>query len=467
MQKMSGQIESQSQFTNCLGTGFMDSVFFNHPGGTPETSFTHNSGGIPMNASHRNTGKQPTLLIHKSWRNSMRFSTFLKGAVILAALLVLGTDAYAQLPVRTQRLILQGSTSGALTQQTGAVTTDYTVVWPSSSATDQGVAANGDNALLFGTYTLASNTWTLSWIESDGFVDGTGALNHVTYWDPDNQTLHYSTNFEWNGTRLGIGMDNEAADPDGLGAAGPGNVVIGDGTNAQVQLNVVAGQGSFGNATTAGSVIASAGASGTSINLAGATATATLGNAATAGTAILTNIAGVTNATLAGATGTATLGSAADDGQLVLNDGAGFTVTVDPGTQTVAQTFNYDNPTIAATTAQAGPFFFTPSTNQAGAGTLDYLYMSNADGTATFSVNPFTGIERGVADPTDAVYTYNVTGLVANPDATDLIMVTVIDAAGIGNIYAVTGFVANGFTVTASGPFTAGERIAWIFIPLP
>ncbi|MBI2793587.1 MAG: hypothetical protein HYX66_02925 [Ignavibacteria bacterium] len=397
----------------------------------------------------------------------MRLSTLLKGAVILAALLVLGTDAYAQLPVRTQRLILQGSTSGALTQQTGAVTVDYGVIWPSSSNTDVGAPVLGDNAILFGTYT-AGNTWTLTWMKSNGFVDGHGAPNHVTYWDPDGQTLHYSVNFEWNGTRLGVGMDNEANSTDGHPAAGPGNIVIGDGTNAQVQLNAVAGEGSFGNATTAGSVLLNRGnASGTSIDLDGVTATATLGNAANAGSAILTNATGTTNVNLAGATGTATLGSAADDGQLVMNDGGGFTVTVDPGTQLAAQTFTYDNPTVAATTAQAGPFFFTPSTNQAGAGTLDYLYMSNADGTATFSVNPFTGIERGVADPTDAAYTYNVTGLVANPDATDLIMVTVIDGGGIGNIYAVTGFVANGFTVTASGPFTAGERIAWIFIPLP
>ena len=449
------------------------SHFFHEPGGTPDTTFTHNSGGIPMHAHVKNTGKQPTLFIHKSWRKSMRFSTLLKGAVLLATLMLLGTEAYAQLPVRTQRLILQGSTSGALTQQTGAVTTDYTVVWPSSSAHDGAPNADGDNALLFGTYTLATNTWTLSWMESDGFVDGTGSLNHVTYWNPDDQTLSYTPNFEWDGTTLGVGMDgeaNNAGDP----AAGAGNVMIGNGTTAQIQLNVVAGEGTFGvvgAAGAAGSVLVTSAAGATSIALNGATATATVGNAAIAGTGVFTDATGVANVNLAGATGTATLGQDGDDGQVVLYDGgagaAAFTVTVDPGTQLANQTYTYDNPTAAATTAQGGAFFFTPSTNQAGAGTLDYLYMSNANGTGTWEINPFTGIERGVADPTDAAYTYNVTGLTGNPDATDLVMISVIDGGGIGNIYAVTGFVANGFTVTASGPFTGGERIAWIFIPLP
>lgn len=451
----------------------MESDFSHNPGGTPEALFTNNSGGILMNAHSKNKGKQPTLFIHKSWRKSMRFSTLLKGAVLLATLMLLGTEAYAQLPVRTQRLILQGSTSGALTQQTGAVTTDYTVVWPSSSAHDGAPNVDGDNALLFGTYTLATNTWTLSWVESDGFVDGTGSVNHVTYWNPDDQTLSYTANFEWNGTTLGVGMDaqaNNAGDP----AAGAGNVMIGNGTTAQIQLNVVAGEGTFGvsgAAGAAGSVLVTSAAGATSIDLDGATATATVGNGAIAGTGVFTDATGVTNVNLAGATGTATLGQDGDDGQVVLYDGgagvAAFRVTVDPGTQLANQTFNYDNPTAAATTAQGGAFFVTPSTNQAGAGTLDYLYMSNADGTASWSTNPFTGIERGVADPTDGAYSFAIVGLVATPDATDLIMVSVIDQGGIGNIYTVTGFAANSFTVTASGPFTAGERIAWIFIPLP
>ena len=113
--------------------------------------------------------------------------------------------------------------------------------------------------------------------------------------------------------------------------------------------------------------------------------------------------------------------------------------------------------------------FVAPNTNAiATDGSMDnYLLNANADGTATWEVNPFTGLERGLADPTDGQYTFDVTGLTGTPDGNDVIMVSVVDQGSIGNIYVVTGFAANQFTVTASGPFTAGERISWIFIPIP
>jgi len=130
----------------------------------------------------------PTFL----WSSSMKFSSILRGLVLTAALLILGTEAYAQLPVRTQQLQLRGTTSGTLTQTTGATTTDYTVVWPSA---DFGYDGSGtDVSVVMGDMT-AAGTVNLRWREVDNdLIDGIGVANEIAFFQ-DANTIISSPNF--------------------------------------------------------------------------------------------------------------------------------------------------------------------------------------------------------------------------------------------------------------------------------
>lgn len=320
----------------------------------------------------------------------MRLTSLWKGLAIAATLFLIGTEAFAQLPVRTQRLQMLGTTSGTLTFDTPATITSYTVTWPDDAAA---FVADGDQSVLIGTR-IAANDIDLSWRAISGdLVDGTGTTGFVAWWS-DANTLTYTNNFAWTGTALNIGTQNGTA---------AGDINLGNG-------------------------------------------------AATA----------VTNFQASGTSGTLTLGSAAEDGTIVLQDGDGETATIDPGDQAANTNFIFDSPT------GGGNVYLTPSTNQAGAGTSGYIYVSNGNGTGTWVINPNTGMERGLANPTDGAYSYAVTGLTATPDATDMIIVSSVDitATPTGNLLSVTAVAANSFTVSASGPFTSTERIAWFFIPL-
>lgn len=163
-------------------------------------------------------------------------------------------------------------------------------------------------------------------------------------------------------------------------------------------------------------------------------------------------------------TNTLTMGSATVSGIVELISGA-FTGTLRTATLTA-------NNTYVLPTVPAGTYNIPVSTNLPSTTVDDQILLSNIDGTATWSTNPFAGVERGTADPADGAFTHTQ-ATVGTIDAfatfNDLIMVSSIDvnASPTGNILSVTAVAANSFTVSSSGPFGATERISWLFIPIP
>lgn len=143
----------------------------------------------------------PTFL----WSSSMKFSSILRGLVLTAALLILGTEAYAQLPVRTQQLQLRGTVSGTLTQTTAATTSDYTVVWPSA---DFGYTGPGtETAVMMGDMT-AAGTVNLRWREIDNdLIDGLGASGEIA-WFLDANTIRSNPTVTYEANTVILGDTN-------------------------------------------------------------------------------------------------------------------------------------------------------------------------------------------------------------------------------------------------------------------
>lgn len=399
-----------------------------------------NTGAHPMSfGSHVFSGKKPTSSIHTLWSISMNFSNLWKGLAVVAVLFLLSMEASAQLPVRTQSLQLINATGGAtLTSRVdpSAAGASYNVLWPNSDD-HTGALANtaGDEAILVGTWSAAPNTWTLRWEQNDGFVDGTGADNHVTYWNPDNQTLDYSTGFEWNGSRLGIGVNNEAADPEAYGAPAAGSLVIGNGGAApvnEIQLNVVPGEGTFGSATTAGSVLLTSGTGVNGVDLDGANGSATLGNA--------TNIGG----------------------SIVMFDGdavAGQSITIETANQANSHTVVFDVPVVAV---PSSTFNLPMVTNNAT--TITQVLVSNGNGTASWADNAAASLKAGVVTPGAGAYSAAVvftTPYAATP------AVTVTPASPLvanGYVIQVQNVTVNGFTMQSSAPFDGTDTFSWIAV---
>ncbi len=436
--------------------------------------------------SASNTGKQPTFSIHILWSNSMNFSNLWKGLAVVAVLFLFSMEASAQLPVRTQNLQLINPAGGTITHTAtaaGATGQSYTIVWPEEQDHDNAPNAAGDQAILLGTW-AASNTWTLEWVESDGFVDGDGATNHVTFWNPDNNTLESQENFEFDPTtgRLNVGINDIPSVAATILAGTSGSVAIGDGTNAQVQLNVVAGEGTFGNATTAGSVIVTNATGATVGDIDGATATATIGSvgAGAAGTVNVTSAAAAVNGVvLSGANGTATLGNDGITGEVVLyDDGTGVTlntVQISTGTQTADQVVQFDVPTAAGA---LGSRFIPLAINQAT--TADEVLFSNGDGTAEWRTNTADYVQSGVVAMSGAevpddgnAYTQFVTFptdySTLNPPvlpANISVVIVTNGAAADANVLQIGNITATGFQVLSSAPL-AGASINWISMGNP
>lgn len=143
----------------------------------------------------------PTFL----WSSSMKFSSILRGLVLTAALLILGTEAYAQLPVRTRTLQLIGSTSGVLSQSTPATTSSYTVVWPSA---DFGYGGPGtETAVMMGDMT-AAGTVNLRWREIDNdLIDGLGASGEIA-WFLDANTIRSNPTVTYEANTVILGDTN-------------------------------------------------------------------------------------------------------------------------------------------------------------------------------------------------------------------------------------------------------------------
>lgn len=161
------------------------------------------------------------------------------------------------------------------------------------------------------------------------------------------------------------------------------------------------------------------------------------------------------------ATNTLTMGQAGQPAEVVFtNSSQSMTLQADTSVA-AAHTYNLSSVT------GGGTFFIPASTNKPTA--AGQLLVSNAaGGSATWSANPLAGFERGVVDPTDNDFAATIT-LTATPDANDVIVITSYDISGSpsGNILSVTGFTGTTYSVRASGPFLASERISYMFIPVP
>lgn len=395
--------------------------------------------------SHIITGNQPTSSIHTLWSISMNFSNLWKGLAVVAVLFLFSLEASAQLPVRTQNLQLINPAGGTITHTAtaaGATAQSYTILWPEEQDHDNAPNAAGDQAILLGTWD-ASNRWTLEWIESDGFVDGEGDVNHVTWWNPDSQTLDHSQNFEWNGTRLGVGMNAFSTTAEATAA---GEVVIGDGTAAQISMNVTPGEIIVGQ------------------NVAGNVEVTTAGN--------------VTTVQLDGSNGTATLGNATSvAGSVVLYDGdaAGQTATLTSGAQVANVAVTFDVPSL---TAPAGSRILPLSINSAT--TADEILFSNGDGTAEWRTNPSDYIQSGVVAmtgtevPDDAnaytqfvAFTTDYSTLNPPVPAGNISVVLVTNGtAANANILQIGNITQTGFQVLSSAPL-AGASINWMSMGNP
>ena len=318
----------------------------------------------------------------------MRFTSLWKGLAIAATIFLMASEAFAQLPVRTQQLQMLGTTSGRLLFDTPATITNYTVTWPSDAAA---FAADGDTSILVGVR-FAANDINLGWRAVTGdLVDGIGSNGFIAWWQ-DGNTLTYTNNFAWTGTAMNIGTQNGTAS---------GSINLGDGA-----------------------------------------ATAT------------------TNFTASGTSGDVTLGNnslAGAGGTLVLAEGgaAGSSITIETGAITNSYTVNFDN------APAAGNHIITPSTNAAGGGTANFIYVSNGDGTGSWVANPTQELKSGSVIPAANAYSAAIT---FNTAFTSTPVVTVTPAGPVANGYIlqVTAITVNGCTVLSSAPFDGTDTISWV-----
>lgn len=343
---------------------------------------------MQANTSFKKTGKQPIPFIHSFGRSHMRFTSLWKGLAIAATLFLIGSEAFAQLPVRTQQLQMLGTTAGRLLFDTPATITNYTVTWPADAAA---FLADGDTSILVGVR-AAANDINLGWRAVTGdLVDGIGSNGFIAWWQ-DGNTLTYSNNFAWTGTAMNIGTQNGTA---------AGNINLGDGAATAT----------------------------TNFQASGAAGDLTLGN---------------NSATGAG-------------GTLVLAEGgaAGSSITIETGSQTAGYTVNFDD------APAAGNHIITPSTNGAGAGTTNYIYVSNGNGTGTWVANPTQQLKSGSVQPAANAYSANIT---FNTVFTSTPVVTVTASGPVANGYIlqVTAITTAGCTILSSAPFDGTDTISWV-----
>ncbi len=156
---------------------------------------------------------------------------------------------------------------------------------------------------------------------------------------------------------------------------------------------------------------------------------------------------------------TLTMGEAGSTAEIVFTNG---TNTGTLQTATLTTDVVYTLPAVPAAT------YFVPVATTVPSTTIDdQILLSNIDGTAVWSDNPFAGVQRGLHTPVVGAFTATIT-VVGTPDnSNDVILVTSTDVGGSnGNILSVTGVGAAAITVQSSGPFTASEKIAWLWIPI-
>lgn len=318
----------------------------------------------------------------------MRISTMArrKGAVILFAMLALASQyAFAQLPIETQRLRLQGATSGnAVILQVPSAVTNYTLTYPNAVGT-------GSGSFLF----LGSSDGQFKWSSS---VNTTG---HIPVWD--------ATADGGTGSIRWVGADSDlfpvwslngntlAASDKKLGSinAQPFDIVT---TNATRVTFAADGAISI-NATATGGASTTVGrAAGhtttidgtTNINGGANTGVTTIGNAAAVSVDVLAVTATINNN---GGTGVTNIGTGTTTGAVTI--GGSGAQTIDIGTGGAAKTVSLgSNNTTSSTTILGGDGGSLNANVNAGGSTTN-IGSGSTTGTITIGGNGAQTISVG------------------------------------------------------------------------
>lgn len=380
------------------------------------TRYTHASDGETDARTMTTTSEQlpynTPISTHYSWSASMKFSAIMKSALIVAMLFLVGSEAFAQLPVRSQRIQVLGNAGGAITNQATGSVTDYTIEWPLAVPAAWPVNDSGYiRAIKTGAATVQ-----LEWV--DGVIpEANGTGGEVAYFQNDHLIVS-DPSFTFDATGgVTIGVTGEAGTLNVTNGTG-GNTIVLDGANSTATI----------------------GTGGSAITLNGGTSLATIGP----------------EITLDGATGVGTFGNTLA-GEVRIGDGSTNSITLVSGPQAANHTLQVD-----AITAVAGTFNIAPATNSADATTTGYLYTSNGDGTAQWVVNPNQYYKSGrEAVAPGYTHTVNFVPPYAAPVTAADIVVNVSLLSGNGTIIEVTNVTLGGFTIQSTAPMVATEEIMW------
>lgn len=304
-----------------------------------------------------------------------------KAAILLAAVLALVPQfAFAQLPVETQQLKLQGSTSGALILKTAGATTDYTLTYPEVQGTV--------GAFLF----LGSTDGTLKWSNAaggDNYVpiwdaDANGAGNGGIVWvDPAGES---NPNWTRTGNAITVGSTGKL----GTTSASGINIV----TNDNMRINI-ASDGVIGvNATATGGATTTIGRTGHTTNVDG-------DFDADGAVRLNADEASTTDINTGTSTGKVTIGSTANtvETNAATWDVNAGTATIDAsGTLTVTGTTAINNSGTATTDIGTGASAGTTTIGRSG-GTTTVIGTTSINN----NVNNNTSINTGTSTGTLAI----------------------------------------------------------------
>lgn len=151
--------------------------------------------------------------------------------------------------------------------------------------------------------------------------------------------------------------------------------------------------------------------------------------------------------------GTVTVGDATNVGTVAISDGSANTGSF--VTTSLAGNRTYTLPDASGNVPV--------STNTPGAGTTNYVAISNGDGTFTWVVSSTANLQRGRIALTAGNFTQTITFPTAYvlPVVASNVVVTANILSTTGNLIQITGVTLTNFTIESTAPFTAGDEIMW------
>lgn len=166
--------------------------------------YTHASDGETDARTTMTTSEQlphiTPISTHISWSASMKFSAIMKSALIVAMLFLVGSEAFAQLPVRTRQLQILGSTgNNPITMQATGTVVPYTIEWPlgdGSNPVPSSPAWVANDTGYVKVRMSAIGTMELEWERGaviDGDGDNGGSGNEVAFFTDNNTIVSHPT----------------------------------------------------------------------------------------------------------------------------------------------------------------------------------------------------------------------------------------------------------------------------------